>query len=432
MAAASIAVEDMTAGLSRRSRVMQQVLPLMLDWLSQSPDPDLGLDQLRVLLAHTSDHSELVRLLQSNPLAGERLCLLLGTGRLLGELMDRIPEFIPRLADDSRIRQIRTGDEVSRRLLSLLNSRPKENVQIGTIRRFVRRRKLRIAARDVLGEGSTEATLLSLTETGDAAVAGGLRILMGDESRGFAVIAMGKWGGRELSYGSDLDLMYVFDERLVRSAALNIATELDRVLSQPSRHGPAYELDAELRPEGRKGPMARSLQSFERYYSDWVEPWELLALVKARPVSGDKGVCAAFVDLKTSTLWGQPIPESIVHDIRSIKARVESERLPPGEDPDFHLKLGPGGLSDVEFLTQLLQLTHGYQDPEMRVTGTFQALQRLQKAGILSNADYKRTERFVPVLHTGPAPSSSSERSGIQLAADRHRVGRQTGVFVGV
>ena len=386
--AASKAVEDMTAGLSRRSRVMNQVLPLMLDWLSQSPDPDLGLDQLRLLLAHTSDHSELVRLLQSNPLAGERLCLLLGTGRLLGELMDRVPEFIPRLADDSRIRQIYAGDEVSERLLALLESRPGEETQVGTIRRFVRRRKLRIAARDVLGEGSTEATLASLTETADAAVDGALHILMGEKTPGFAAIAMGKWGGHELSYGSDLDVMYVFDGGLARPTALNIASDLDRVLSQPSRHGLAYELDAELRPEGRKGPMARSFQSFERYYSDWVEPWELLALVKARPVSGDTQLRAAFSELMSSTLWAHPMPDSLVHDIRRIKARVESERLPPGEDADFHLKLGPGGLSDVEFLTQMLQLVHGHEASEMRVTGTFQALHRLHGADILTNADY--------------------------------------------
>lgn len=388
VAAASKALENMTAGLSRRSRVMHQVLPLMLDWLSQSPDPDLGLDQLRVLLSHTPDHSELVRLLQNNPLAGERLCLLLGTGHLLGDLMDRIPEFIPRLADDSRIRQIRAGDDVTHRLRVLLASRPEEDVQIGTIRRFVRRRQLRIAARDVLGEGSTEATIRALTETADAAVEGALYVLEGEAPSAFAIIAMGKWGGRELSYGSDLDVMYVFDGELERAAALTIASEMDRVLSQPSRHGPAYELDAELRPEGRKGAMARSFASFERYYSEWVEPWELLALVRARPATGDPQLCEAFSELMGSTLWGQPISDSMTHEVRRIKARVESERIPPGEDPDFHLKLGPGGQSDIEFVTQMLQLRHGHLISDLRVTGTFQALVALRNAEILNASDF--------------------------------------------
>ncbi len=339
-------------------------------------------------MSNTSDHSELVRLLQNNPLAGQRLCLLLGTGRLLGELMDRIPEFIPRLADDSRIRQIRGGGEVTARLLALLDSRPDEDAQIGTIRRFVRRRKLRIAARDVLEEGSTKVTLRGLADSADAAVSGGLHVLVGDEAPGFVVVAMGKWGGHELSYGSDLDVMYVFDDNLSRSAALNIASNLDRVLSQPSHHGPAYELDAELRPEGRKGPMARSFKSFERYYSEWAEPWEMLALVKARPACGDAELRSEFAKLLTSTLWEQAIPESMAHEIRRTKARVEAERLPPGEDPDFHLKLGPGGLSDVEFLTQLLQLQHGHNIPEMRVTGTFDALEELRIAGVLEADDH--------------------------------------------
>lgn len=384
---ATKALEELTTGLSRKSRVMHQVLPLMIDWLSQSPDPDLGLDQLRVLLAHTSDHSTLVRLLQVNPLAGERLCILLGTGRLLGELMDRIPEFIPRLADDTLIRDVRASPDAEDRLIALLRSRPDEDAQIGTIRRFARRRKLRIAARDVLGEASTELTLRSLSDTADTAVRAGLHVAAGGSNHGFGIIAMGKWGAAEMSYGSDLDLMYVFDE-MERPQALSLTGELDRVLAQPSRHGVAYELDAGLRPEGRKGPMARSFDSFERYYSEWAEPWELLALVKARPAVGDPRILEQFTDLTYRTLWSDRLPDDFAHQIRLIKARVESERIPPGEDPDFHLKLGPGGLSDVEFVTQLLQLRHGALLSDLRVSSTFGALQALRDMDVLAGSDF--------------------------------------------
>ena len=305
-----------------------------------------------------------------------------------GDLMDRIPEFIPRLADESRIREVRTGDAVNRRLMSLLESRPDEDARIGTIRRFVRRRKLRIAARDVLGEASTETTLLSLTETADAAIHGGLFVLRGEELDGFAAVAMGKWGGRELSYGSDLDVMYVFDETLDRSSALSITAELDRVVSQASKHGDAYILDAEIRPEGRKGPMARSFDSFRRYYEEWVEAWELLALVKARPVVGDKELSERFSALVSETLWSSLLSDRQLHEIRRTKARVESERIPSGEDPDFHLKLGPGGLTDVEFVTQMLQLKHGNAVQELRVTGTFQALEVLKAHEIITSNDF--------------------------------------------
>ncbi|MEA1903511.1 MAG: bifunctional [glutamine synthetase] adenylyltransferase/[glutamine synthetase]-adenylyl-L-tyrosine phosphorylase [Actinomycetota bacterium] len=386
--AATTAFGELTTGLSRKSRVMHQILPLMLDWLSQSPDPDLGLAQLRLLLARTPDHGALVALLQNNPVAGERLCLLLGNGKLLGDLIDRIPEFIPRLASDERIRDVRDGEAAVNRLIALLDARPDRDVRVGTVRRFVRRRKLRIAARDVLGEAPTEATLRALSDTADAALVGALHTLTDGELEGFGVVAMGKWGGRELSYGSDLDLMYVYRNESDRARANELAVGLGQVLAEPSRHGEAYELDSDLRPEGRKGPLARSMEGFGRYYEHWVEPWELLALVRARPAAGDQDLGASFMKLIEPVLWMDDLQPQVTHGIRSIKARVESERIPVGEDPDFHLKLGPGGLSDVEFVTQLLQLQHGGADPGLRVPGTLAALAGLRDSEHITPADY--------------------------------------------
>jgi [glutamine synthetase] adenylyltransferase / [glutamine synthetase]-adenylyl-L-tyrosine phosphorylase len=384
--AASRAFEDLTSGMSRRSRVMQQVLPLMLDWLSQSPDPDVGLSQMRMLLSNTTDHSALVSLLQSSPIAGERLCMLLGNGRLLGELIDRIPEFIPRLAAEHPVWDIRDAPGAAERLLGLLEARPDPDARIGTIRRFARRRKLRIAARDVLEDTDVEVTIGSLADSADAAMIGALEVI--GASEGFAVIAMGKWGGRELSYGSDVDLMYVYGSEPQREQASRSATELGRVLWEPGRHGEGYRLDAELRPEGNRGPLARSVDGFRRYYDQWAAPWELLALVKARPAAGDPTVLEGFFEVAEPVIWRDKLEPEIVREIRLIKARVESERIPPGEDPDFHLKLGPGGLSDVEFLTQLLQLEHGGRIHELRTTGTLPALRLLHEHGVIGTQDF--------------------------------------------
>jgi glutamate-ammonia-ligase adenylyltransferase len=382
--AAKRALEELTAGLSRRSRAMHQMLPLFLDWLSLSPNPDLGLSQLRVLLANATDHSALITMLENNPLAGERLCLLLGTSRLIGQLIDRIPEFVPRLADAALLGDIRPRHGEIERLIGLLDSRPDFDAKVGTVRRFTRRRKLRIAARDILGEGSTPETLTALTDSADAAVAGALHIVTEGDPTGFAVVAMGKWGGGELSYGSDLDVMYVFDPESERDEGLRIATDLSRVLSEPNRHGEAYMLDAEIRPEGRRGPLARSVDSYRRYYEEWAEPWEVLALVRARPASGDVEVAAAFASVIEPVVWRENLSESFIRSIRDIKARVEKERIPPGEDPDFHLKLGKGSLSDIEFLTQILQIRHGFEVPALRVTGTLDALDRLRDQDVLT------------------------------------------------
>ena len=389
---ATRALNDLTTGLNRRSRVMHQVLPLMLDWLSLSPDPDLGLRQLLTVLTHTSDHSTLVKLLQTNPLAGERLCRLLGTGRLLGDLIDRIPEFVPRLADDRLLIDVRNAGDAAERLIGLLDSRPDPDAKIGTIRRFARRRKLRIAAKDVLGEVPTRVTIASLADSADASIQGALHIATGGVHDGFAVIAMGKWGGRELSYESDLDLMYVLADDSIREDGLLISAELGRILSEPNKHGDAYDLDAGLRPEGKSGPLARSLEGYRRYYSQWGEPWEMLALIRARPVAGDQTVQSRFAEVTRSFLWQTEVPAHIVRSIRAIKARVEKERIPLREDPDYHLKLGKGSLSDVEFLAQLLQLQHGGDNQELRVPGTLEALERLRGAGALTKNEHRALE----------------------------------------
>jgi [glutamine synthetase] adenylyltransferase / [glutamine synthetase]-adenylyl-L-tyrosine phosphorylase len=429
---ATRAVSDLTSGLSRRSRVMQQMLPLMLDWLSQSPDPDLGLAQLRLLMAHTRDHSALITILQNNPVAGERLCSLLGTGKLLGDLIDRIPEFIPRLADDEAIDQIRDRKEATARLVGLLDARPGEDTKIGTIRRFVRRRKLRIAARDILGGAPPEATLGALSDSADAAVTAALHVITEPEDQ-FAVVAMGKWGGQELSYGSDIDLLYIHGGGPAERGS-QLAGALERVLALTNRHGEAYELDAGLRPEGKKGPLSRSLDSYRRYYDEWVEPWELLALVKARPAGGDEALLRSYFEILEPIVWREELDDSIVRGIRSIKARIESERIPANEDPDFHLKLGPGGLSDVEFVAQLLQLRHGGQIPELRVTGTFPALRALRQADLLTSGDFSALHdaylfctraRLRLHLQSGhpsdslPTDSDATARLAVSLGFDR-------------
>ena len=219
--------ESLTSGLSRRSRLMQQMLPLILDWLADAPDPDLGLDQLRLLAANMPDHAELITTLHDRPVVGQRLALLLGSSRLLGRYLDRIPEFVPDLDDDRKLTDLRPKDELERRLRQRLAARP-ESEHLGTLRRFARRQFIRVAARDLLGMADVERTMADLTAAADAAVAAAVDLIGRD---GFAVIAMGGWGGMEMSYASDLDLMYVHDGRLESSAASARATQLRRLLT---------------------------------------------------------------------------------------------------------------------------------------------------------------------------------------------------------
>jgi glutamate-ammonia-ligase adenylyltransferase len=203
------------------------------------------------------------------------------------------------------------------------------------------------------------------------------------------VIGMGRLGGAEMGYGSDADVLFVHraragaDESKAAGAANSIAHALRRLLGEPAPD-PAFEVDANLRPEGRQGAMSRSLTAFREYYERWVSTWEVQALLRAEPVAGDEELGRAFVELVDPLRYpAEGLSPEQVAEIRRIKARVDSERLPRGADPATHTKLGRGGLADVEWTVQLLQLQHAAAHPALRVTSTIGALAGLTDAGLL-------------------------------------------------
>jgi glutamate-ammonia-ligase adenylyltransferase len=201
---------------------------------------------------------------------------------------------------------------------------------------------------------------------------------------------MGRLGGRELAYSSDLDLLFVFDtppgQRAedAASAGEATATSLIRLLAGATPATGMYRVDTALRPEGRQGPQARSIDAYAAYYERWAQVWERQALLRGRFIAGDAQLGDRFATLASDFVWGQPLGAEALREIRRTKARIERERVPPNEDPKFHLKLGPGSLSDIEWTTQLLQLLHG-----VRQTGTVAALDALMRRGIVSPADHQ-------------------------------------------
>jgi glutamate-ammonia-ligase adenylyltransferase len=269
--------------------------------------------------------------------------------------------------------------------------------------RGVRRRELfRIAAGDVVGTSDVTAVSEGLSRLTDATLEATLQVV-GEAVRAergleraptaLAIVAMGRYGGFELSYASDADVLFVHqpvegaDPQAAAAYALAVATELRRLLALPGGD-PALVVDADLRPEGRSGPLVRSLDAYAAYYTKWHSIWEKQALLRAEAVVGDAELRAAFTALVDPVRYpAGGISADEVHEIRRIKSRVDAERLPRGADPATHLKLGRGGLADVEWTVQLLQLQHAHDVPGLRTSRTLDALAAARAAGLIAESD---------------------------------------------
>ena len=209
----------------------------------------------------------------------------------------------------------------------------------------------------------------------------------------FAILAVGRLGGAEAGYASDADVLFVVDpaagadEAVCQARAIGLAARLRTLLAATGPH-PELVMDADLRPEGRNGPLVRSLDAYRAYYLRWSAPWEAQALLRAAPLAGDAELSARFLQLADTVRYpaGGLRPEQLVQ-IRRLKTRMAAERLPRGADPATEVKLGPGGLSDIEWVVQLTQLRHAAAVPGLRTTTTMQALRAAERAGLVSAAD---------------------------------------------
>lgn len=377
------AVRELTRGLNRSSRLMQQMLPLLLDWLSTSPDPELGLVVLRNLLSGSSKRVQvLVETFREAPDAARDLCLLVGTSRLVGDALAQHPDLVARLPHPDQLRT-RPRDELVVSATTAVAWRRDPTDREDGLRRWKDRHLLGIAARDLLAyESDVDVIGADLAALAEASVEVALAAL--EPTVPFAALALGRFGGAELSYASDLDLVFVHDAVDADGVeeARRLANRLVRSLGGTTPARRLYEVDTDLRPEGTQGALVRSVAAFARYWEGHAQTWERQAMVRARPVAGDLALAERLLAEVAPAVWAEGLSAEEERTIRRLKARMEHERIPAGEDPDFHLKLGRGSLSDVEWTAQLLQLRHG-----VRATGTLTALAALEEAGALDPED---------------------------------------------
>ena len=389
-------LEALTAGVSRRAAIQRTLLPVLLGWFADAPDPDGGLLAFRQLSDALGTTPWYLRLLRDEGTVAHRLALLLASSRYAVDLLVRAPEAVRLLADDAELVP-RSRADLGSELTAALGRHDDPDSAVAMARGVRRRELFRVAAADLLALATVEQVEEALTDVAAATVQAALdaAIRSVEISRGaplptrLAIIAMGRFGGRELGYASDADVLFVHDplegadEQDASEAAHAAVQELRRLLAVPSPD-PPLTVDADLRPEGRQGPLVRTLASYAAYYDRWSLVWESQALLRADPVAGDVALGAAFRTLVDPIRYREGgLSEADAREIRRVKARVEAERLPRGADPQRHTKLGPGGLADVEWTVQLLQLRHAAGVPGLRTTRTLPALQAAADAGLV-------------------------------------------------
>jgi glutamate-ammonia-ligase adenylyltransferase len=445
----------LTSGVSRAAQIQHTLLPVLLEDLADSPDPDRGLLSYRKVSEALAQTPWYLRLLRDEGAVAQRLMRLLGTSLLVPDLLVRAPEVLRLLASPTAGRPdelTRDPADVAASLRTTVGRQLGMTSAVGTARSLRRHELLRVACADLLGLLSVEAVCEALSSVWCAVLAATLdaavkeRSAEGPAPARLAVIGMGRLGGAELGYGSDADVLFVCDpvEGVDDSAAVRWATQVvesvRRGLGSPSPD-PALVVDADLRPEGRQGPLVRTLRSYREYYARWAEVWEAQALLRARPIAGDADLGKRFVELVDPIRYpADGLPAASVTEIRRIKARVDVERLPRGADRSTHTKLGLGGLADVEWTAQLLQLQHAGDLPELRTTSTLEALREAAHAGLLTDDDVAAltagwtiaTRARNAVMLVKGKPGDQLPRSGRELAAVASALGYPPGGDPGV
>ncbi|GGH35247.1 glutamate-ammonia-ligase adenylyltransferase [Microbacterium album] len=423
-------IAAVTSGLSRKSTIQRHLMPVMLRMFAEGVDPDSGLISFRRVSERLGETPWFLRMLRDSSGAAERLTKLLSGSRYVGELMEWIPESVAWLdSDDQLLPRASASLQEEARAIQTRHATIEDAMR--AVRALRRRETLRAAMGAMLGVTTIEQLSAALTGITEVTLQATLRAVRREvvpadaDDLDFAIIGMGRFGGAELGFGSDADVLYVYrpesvEPQRAESLARKIVAELRRV-SEDLRL--PLELDADLRPEGRKGPIVRSLDAYGEYYRRWSLSWEAQALLRARGVAGSTKLIQAFEELADAVRYPAEADPQALREIRRIKARVEAERLPQGVDRSRHLKLGPGGLSDVEWLVQLLQLQHAHDVPALRTTSTLGALGAAVDAGLVGEEDAGLlTDAWMLAARLRSANTLLSGQTSDVLPLDRRRL----------
>ena len=393
----------------KRLKVMRTLGPALITEIAESSAPDRALLNLSGFSHRIGGRTGFLTLLAENPETMRLLITLFADSQFLTDLFLNRPELIDTLIRVDLTRFEKSKDEMLGELRAALQDQNDLEAKLNALRRYKTEEFIRIGLHDLGDAIELEPVLIQLSNLAEACLECALQITIdeiqerfGAIPKGrFALLGMGKMGGRELDYNSDLDLVFIYDaddDAQSRGGSkgilgahefyVRVGQKLITYLSAATEEGIAYKLDMQLRPSGKAGPLVSSLDAFREYHKTSSLLWERQALIKARSVAGDPALGKEIEKITESFAYGQGLTSKGVGEIHHLRMRMERELA--GEDETrFNLKKGRGGLVDIEFLTQMLQLTHGCRHPELRRRETLQALKALKDKKILPQSEHK-------------------------------------------
>jgi [glutamine synthetase] adenylyltransferase / [glutamine synthetase]-adenylyl-L-tyrosine phosphorylase len=414
----------------RARQLLTEILEELLSCLSQSADPDRALNYLERFTKAALNRINLYSYLKGSPHTLELLAKTFAASPFMAEILIRDPEYLYWVSDSRTLHQERKRREIERDISGALKNIRTYEKKLDILRILKRKEILRIGVRDLLKLSTVEETVASLSILAEALIQKAYQICeasirkkcgipfhkgtSGERVRtGFTVLGMGKLGGGELNFSSDVDLIYLYasDQGGVsqgRARAPSVSTAkanyfrelaqmLTAALNEITNEGYVYRVDLRLRPEGRAGSIAYSLNGFKRYYAARGETWERMALIKARPVAGDRALGVKFIAAVIPFIYGRPFDLKALEEIKRIKVRID-QKISRREQTHRNVKLGFGGIREIEFIVQSLQLCYGRKFPKIRERTTMKALRSLLACRLLSEEEFRCLSEAYPFL----------------------------------
>ncbi len=403
---------------SKIRNLLANLLPSLLKGLGECPDPDAGLSAFERFAETFGDRESLYLLLNENNEALDRLLRILSSSPSLADFLCRKPEFFDSIIRADLLVKDKTLAGFTDELRALLRGQKGNEAKLRELRGFQQREWFRIGMKELLGQINRSQAGRQLSSLAEACLLGAyeLACFQLDEEREaghsawfekrFAIMAMGKFGGGDLSYSSDLDLIYFYrvgeeaESAETQKRCIQLAEKLDSILSVSTGEGSIYKIDTRLRPEGRKGELVVALHRYQEYLQRRAENWERLALVRHRFILGHSAMLESLREIIESYVFQPELSVEVLKNLAHIRRRMETE-VGKESEKQFHLKVGAGGLVDVEFAAQMLQLKHGSEIPALRKSNTQAALRQLWRSQILSEplyADLSKGYEFLRLL----------------------------------